>query len=276
MQLYLDFFHLTLAPCSLALICPLRSQEWSAQQVRAKIRQFINSGEMKVGEFQKKIDVGSASYQRFMYQGGDAGAYSDTYVAAAEFFKKRQLAGIPISRKKVKADTTSDADANKNSNTKSSSKSAAATLDVSGIQLDGESSRRHVPIYDTCDDVRSKINRHLRATAGASNAGLVRAINAAVPAEDPISARHLTTLLKGSGATRGAESPAFYGAYVLFEKLRIKEGKPKTKKREEMEAAWGRGGMDRTDVSRGGIFAGPNDKPYINEYGQLKFAGRKW
>jgi hypothetical protein len=40
-------------------------------------------------------------------------------------------------------------------------------------------------------------------------------------------------------------SSVFYGAYVFFEKLRVKENKPKSKKRKEMEEVWAKhGGMD--------------------------------
>jgi hypothetical protein len=43
----------------------------------------------------------------------------------------------------------------------------------------------------------------------------------------------------------GNTSGMFYGAYVYFEKLRIKEGKPKSKKRREMEEIHAKdGGLD--------------------------------
>ena len=41
-----------------------------------------------------------------------------------------------------------------------------------------------------------------------------------------------------SGVQAGAHDVAFYAAYVYFEKIRQKEGKKKTKKRERMEEIW--------------------------------------
>ena len=70
---------------------------------------------MKVGEFQDKIGVGAGSYSRFMSQNGpQKGIESDTFWAAAEFFKKRQVAGLPVvpRKKKVKKEDDSAATAN--------------------------------------------------------------------------------------------------------------------------------------------------------------------
>lgn len=41
------------------------------------------------------------------------------------------------------------------------------------------------------------------------------------------------------------DNKIFYAGYVFFEKKRIAEGKPKSKKRHEMEEIWP-GGVDRT------------------------------
>lgn len=241
---------------------------------------------MKVGEFQKKLEVSSSSYGNFMGQnGGTKGMESDTFIAACEFFKKRELAGLKMPRaKKAKTasssgNTDSNADkANASSKKQSANKDKAANKhDVSSVQLDGES-KRAVPIYDTCDDVRTKINRYLRETTGATNAGFVRTINSAAFPEDATStpqtasARQLTTFLNGKGPVKGCESPVFYAAYVFFEKLRIKEGKPKSKKRTEMEGVWKKRGMELVDITTKGVFARAGERPYVDKYGQLKFA----
>ena len=57
-------------------------------------------------------------------------------------------------------------------------------------------------------------------------------------------------LLKDFQAKKGPlpwnTSSVYYGSYVFFEKLRLRDGKPKTKKRLGTEAAWGfEGGIDR-------------------------------
>ncbi len=81
----------------------------TCNQVRSKIRAFINSGEMKVGEFQDKLGVSGNSYRNFLGQNGNTkGMESDTYYAASEFFKKRELAGVKMPRKKAKTAEAKD------------------------------------------------------------------------------------------------------------------------------------------------------------------------
>ncbi|GFF80386.1 hypothetical protein IFM53868_02846 [Aspergillus udagawae] len=111
--------------------------DWNCDQVRRRIRAFIESGEMKIGEFQDAIGVSSRSYLEFLGQNGrDKGSGSSTYINAARFFKKRELQGIKPPRKKRA--------------TKESQRKVAEKYDVSGIHLDGESDQS-VPVWDTCD-----------------------------------------------------------------------------------------------------------------------------
>ncbi|KAI1618718.1 hypothetical protein EDD36DRAFT_460357 [Exophiala viscosa] len=269
--------------------------EWTPNQIRSKIRQFVNSGEMKVGEFQDKIQVSGNSYSRFMGQNGQKGAESDTYTGAHDFFKRRELAGLKMPRqKKPKTDTTdkskstdeSTGTKGKNDDKTDEKKSKPKTKkeeqaeiearnDVSGIHLPGEENDG-VEVYDTCDDIRTKINKYLRDTPYATNASFVREVNRAL-GED--SSRHtaaqgLTRFLNNKGAIKGSESTAFYGAYVFFEKLRIKQGKPKSKKRVEMEDVWGRkGGMELRDQSRG-IWAPATANVSVDKYGCYKIERR--
>ncbi|KAK7900458.1 hypothetical protein LTR67_002740 [Exophiala xenobiotica] len=255
--------------------------EWSAQQIRAKIRQYVNSGEMKVGEFQKKLDVSSTSYNRFMaMNGADKGTSSDTYFSAAEFFKRRELAGLKMPRQK-KAKTTGDTpDTNKSGSTttapKKSKKDEIAEIekanDVSDITLPGEEDDS-VPVFDTCDDIRTKIKRYMRETPHATGAGFVRTAASALPENSDRKAAQqgLTKFLNAKGPRKGAESNVFYTAYVFFEKLRIKQGKPKSKKREEMEKEWGRQGMELRDSSKVHILVGPGLPPmHEDKYGIMR------
>ena len=266
-------------------------QEWTPNQIRAKIRQFVNSGEMKVGEFQDKIGISPNSYSRFLGQNGQKGAESDTYTAAHYFFKRRELAGLKMPRqKKAKTDTADKSKSNDNStdtkgktdDEKSKPKTKKeeqaeieARNDVSGIHLPGEENDS-VEVYDTCDDIRTKINKYLRDTPHASNASFVREVNRAL-GED--SSRHtaaqgVTRFLGNKGPGKGAESTAFYAAYVFFEKLRIKQKKPKSKKRLEMEDEWSRHrGFPLRDQSKG-ILAPANARVSIDKYGKFNVEGR--
>lgn len=244
---------------------------------------------MKVGEFQTKLDVSASAYRNFMNQSGPSkGIQSDVFMSASVFFKKRQLAGVKMPRaKKAKPSPTStssgataaDKDGAKAKKPTAAKKETAAKKhDVSSTHLDRED-KLAVPIYDTCDDLRTKINRFMRENADTTNAGFVRMINAAAFPEDATTptiatARQMTTFLNGSGPVKGCESPAFYAAYVFFEKLRVRDGKPKSTKREEMEKVWKKKGMDREDFTHGRFLAKSGEVPHIDKYGQFKILGR--
>ena len=206
----------------------------SCDVVRRKINTFINSGEMKVTEFQRAIGVSSNSYLTFMKQHGPTkGIESKTYDAAFAFFKKRELQGIKMQRKKVKK---ADED---------------EKMDVSGIHLDGEESKE-VPIYDTCNEIRKKIAAYLRGP-GITQAGFLRELGKMYPEPKKISAAQLKTFQGKKGPLEGNSSNVFYAAYVFFEKIRVKQGKKKSKVREETEARWsGRGGI--TTEKQGGMW----------------------
>ncbi|KIW55752.1 hypothetical protein PV05_04481 [Exophiala xenobiotica] len=140
------------------------------------------------------------------------------------------------------------------------------------MTLPGEE-KDEVPVFDTCDDIRTKIKRYMRETPHATGAGFVRTANRALPEDSDRKAgsQTLTKFLNAKGPRKGAEGNVFHTAYVFFEKLRIKQGKPKSKKREEMEKAWGRQGIDLEDSSRTRVFVGPNLPPvYEDQYGKLR------
>lgn len=197
--------------------------------------------------------------------GPTKGLGSNTYFGAFEFFKKRELAGVKMPRKKQKTevkskDTKSSKDGKNNEKDK---------YDVSEVHLDGEDQER-VPIFDTCDDIRKKINAHLRVAA-TTNVGFVRQIAETFPNPPDMAGRHLTAFLSKKGPTNGADSPIFYAAYVYFEKLRIKDKKPKSKKRQEMEVIWARkGGMERSKQPQT-VIVRVGESWTIDQYGQDHF-----
>jgi hypothetical protein len=183
-------------------------------------------------------------------KGPYSGIDNQTYEAAFIFFKKRELAGIkPPKRKKAKAE---DLD----------------KFDVSdpALKLDGED-EGEVEVYDTCDEIRRKINAHLRED-GVTKAGLCRTIGEMTPAGTPINAKSMDDFLKKKGAREGNSTRCFYGAYVFFEKLRIKQGKPKSKFREEMEGNWARQGGFSRDRD-GLIICRADERPYYDKYGRI-------
>ncbi|KAK3698886.1 hypothetical protein LTR37_016763 [Vermiconidia calcicola] len=75
----------------------------NCDQVRRKIRRYLDSGAMKVGEFCTAIGVSNNSLNGFLRQSGPTkGSASDAYLGAWEFFKKRELIGMKMPTKKQK------------------------------------------------------------------------------------------------------------------------------------------------------------------------------
>jgi hypothetical protein len=229
----------------------------SCDRVRTKIRNFINSGEMKVGEFQKAIGTNSKSYTAFMGQkGANKGVNSMVYQNAFAFFKHRELNGVKAPKKKVKKDEE------------------AVATDVSGIQLEGEEDNE-VPVYDTCDETRKKIRAYL-ARPDITQAGFCREI--AKTYGDGRKVTGLAAFLGKKGPTAGNTAAVFYASYVFFEKLRIREGKPKSKFRLEMEdihdgcTPYGKStpGMElKTVMSNQRYLVSANSRVYEDKYGRV-------
>ncbi|KAI9881180.1 MAG: hypothetical protein M1830_007158 [Pleopsidium flavum] len=233
----------------------------SCTQIRRKITNFLNSGAMKVTEFQRAIGVNSGPYGRFMKATGPMGGCDNsTYDAAWMFFKKREIAGVKMPSASAKKRKTSG------------SKDDAA-FDVSGISVDGEKDES-VEIYDTCDEIRRKIAAHLRDPK-VTQAAFLRAISASFPAEEnkKLTSKQLNDFQAKKGPSAGASSGVFYAAYVYFEKLRIKQGKKKGVKREAMEEKWrDEGGFPRNSL--GSLWCGPNERPYEDKYGVVSVQRR--
>ncbi|KAI5359524.1 hypothetical protein Slin15195_G071510 [Septoria linicola] len=160
------------------------------------------------------------------------GAGSNTYSNGWAFFKKRELAGVKAP-KKDKATPAATGTAS----------TAAPATDISTISLPGEATGS-VEIYDNCDEIRKKINAHL-TKPGVSQASFCRDLAAQLTPGTKIQSKQLTDFRSKKGGRQGNTSCVFYAAYVYFEKLRIAEGKPRSKHRKEMEEFWTpQGGFD--------------------------------
>ncbi|RAL08550.1 uncharacterized protein BO97DRAFT_408239 [Aspergillus homomorphus CBS 101889] len=262
--------------------------------IRHDIRAFIDSKQMKVGEFQRAIGVSSRSYNDFLNQvGPEKGSRSATYLNAMRFFANRGAESMPLAdasasaanialpaatataaaatAKRARKET-----ANTASRSGSGSRAAAAAaadanskFDVSGIVLEGENEMK-VPVFETCDRIRKKIRAHVKKQGVTKSGFLKDAAKAAMPgSEKKINPGSLDTFLKYDGALTGNSGIVFYAAYVFFEKLRIKEGKPKDDFRLTMEKIWP-AGVDRERSSNGPFFCHVSERPYINEFGQLE------
>ncbi|KAF2854025.1 hypothetical protein T440DRAFT_465048 [Plenodomus tracheiphilus IPT5] len=139
---------------------------------------------------------------------------------------------------------------------------------VDDIKLAGEEDDA-VEVYDTCDEIRRKINAFLKKP-GVTAAAFCRAISASHhKTPKKISSTQLSAFRSKKGPYAGNTSAVFYGSYVYFEKLRIKEGKPKSKKRQEMEKIHGvRGGVVTDHLMETFICFG-NERPSMDSFGRL-------
>lgn len=141
-------------------------------------------------------------------------------------------------------------------------------LDVSGIELDGEGEHA-VPIYDTCDTIRRKIRAHI-AKDGVTQAAFLRAVAAAAFKDGrKIQASSFSSFMRLKGPLNGNCNGTYYASYVFFEKLRIKQGKPKTDDREVMEDVH----YDGVDITRQsgkiGYLVRAGTKLGIDKYGRV-------
>lgn len=248
----------------------------TCDEIRRKITKLLNSGEMKVTEFQRACNINSNSYGRFMkLKGAYAGDGNQTYSAAFQFFKQREAAGVkePIKKKAKKSEESKklghEAAGVKEPTKKKVKKSEESKeLDVSSIELEGEDEET-VEIYDTCDEVRRKIAAYLREP-NVTQAAFLREIVKGLP--DPgvkIQSKQLKDFQTKKGPLAGNQSKVFYAAYVFFEKQRILQGKPKSKKRLEMEDVWGgQGGIDRE--RQGKYLCTADATPYMDAYGRVR------
>ena len=147
---------------------------------------------------------------------------------------------------------------------------AASLLDVSSIvNLKPD---EPTPVYDTCDTIRRKI-RAMLAKDGVTQADFLRAIVTAAYGHNStkkIQASSLYSFLKQKGPLAGNTSGVYYAAYVFFEKLRVKQGKPKSKDREIMEEIHP-GGLD-TKVQSGKIsyVVGAGSKVWTDKFGRVR------
>ena len=161
----------------------------------------------------------------------------------------------------------------KTSSTKDS-KSKEALTDVSNVYLPGEETQAGAPVFATCGDIRRQLTTVLQKP-GVSQASFCRTISAA--SHTHVSPRHLSTFRsktgksRGAAAVLGADSPAFYASWVYFEKERVLKGTKKSKHREEMEKAWGGGGMSRRGLQP--ILAHADTSIEYDKFGRLVLDG---
>ena len=166
-----------------------------------------------------------------------------------------------------KSTSSTSSKASPKSDEKSSNGPATASS-LSTIHLEGEESES-VPIYATCDDIRKLLNAHIPST---TKAALCRELSEMLPSSK-VTTRNLDALLKMKGPSAGAHNVAYYASYVFFEKVRIRDDKKKSAKRQKLEEIYGKEGYPRQGQHEMGITCYQGVKPYLDQYGQIQEKG---
>lgn len=238
------------------------SADKDCSAVRALINRVIDRGIFKKGEFCTAIGSSPTAVNRFLKSTGrDGGFGSDVYWEAWAWFKKRELAGLSMP-------AASAASQKKAKTAKAHLSSASA--DLNNIHLDGEETDS-VPVFETCDVVRRKITAHLK-TPGLTQAQFCRDLHAQLkmPGCKSIQSKMLADFRKKKGPRAGCTSSVYYAAYVYLEKLRLAEGKPKSKHRLEMEKIYP-GGAERERDGSQGYWCRADEQMIEDEYGRVDF-----
>jgi hypothetical protein len=223
----------------------------SCNAVRNRINKLLDSNIMNKTEFVKAIGGNSNSLNRFLQASGPmGGSGSSVYYNAWAWFRQREVAKLKMpdvkKRQKVEADAAGPSSRSKPSSSSIAKTAAVSLPDIRGIYLPGEETD-NVPVYDSCDEIRKKINAHLK-TPGLTQTQFCRDLYAQLnaPKCKGIQSKQLADFRAMKGSRTGARSSVFYAAYVYFEKLRIAQNKPKSAHRETMEELWaGQGGFSR-------------------------------
>ncbi|EME45498.1 hypothetical protein DOTSEDRAFT_23514 [Dothistroma septosporum NZE10] len=125
--------------------------------------------------------------------------------------------------------------------------SVTKASDLKDIHLEDDDSDP-VPIWATCDDVRREINAYLKKS-GTSKAAFAREMNDLLPTSN-FTSRNLDAFLRVNGPCAGGHNAGFFAAYVFFEKRRLRDGKGKGKKRQELEKLYQKNHMGEAGFPR--------------------------
>ncbi|KAK4923800.1 hypothetical protein LTR66_016492 [Elasticomyces elasticus] len=243
---------------------------YNCNQIRKKIESYINSKALKVKDFQEHLRITPRAYASFMKQSGPhQGMQSSVYTAAHLFFVKREDAGLKMPKAKTADENAKKLAGDRGISLAQAKKEEEDKWDGDKMPVLGGEKERKVPVFDTCDDIRSKINAFLKDT-GMSAARLCREMSKLIPGEAVVSANTLANFRSKSGSASGATASPFYAGYVYFEKIRVRDGKGKTKKREEMEGVWGEKGMDLENDSSRPITMHISQAAYFDKHGKLQ------
>ncbi|KAL5589479.1 hypothetical protein FOVSG1_011346 [Fusarium oxysporum f. sp. vasinfectum] len=135
----------------------------SCNVIRTKLNKLFDSGVMNKAEFCRATGTNSKSLNKFLKQkdpfgGSNSAVWRNAYV----WFQQRKVMGLkmPDAKKRQLEESKKDTV----DGTPSNAAATKALPDISEIHLEGEETDV-VPIYDGCDEIRRKINAHMKVTS---------------------------------------------------------------------------------------------------------------
>ncbi|KAJ4031044.1 hypothetical protein NW761_013109 [Fusarium oxysporum] len=185
----------------------------SCNVIRTKLNKLFDSGVMNKAEFCRAIGTNSNSLNKFLKQKGPfGGSNSAVWGNAYVWFQQRKVMGLkmPDAQKRQLEESKKDTV----DGTPSKAAATKALPDISEIHREGEETDE-VPIHDCCDEIRRKINAHMKVPS-VTQAQFCRDIYAQfnAPTCKGIQSKQLSDFRNSKGSNAGAKSSVFYGAYV--------------------------------------------------------------
>jgi hypothetical protein len=121
--------------------------KWSCNQIRGKLRKYIEHGGAKTTHLQKELGVNNNSWGRFMrYTGTMQGSDNGVYAAATRFFLDMEARGekMPTAKSALAKETEKENEAPAGAK---KGKKAAAAVDLSAIMLPKQE-KDEVEVFD--------------------------------------------------------------------------------------------------------------------------------
>jgi hypothetical protein len=131
----------------------------------------------------------------------------------------------------------------------------------SEVELDGEKEDK-VPVFDTCNEIRRKINVYLRQPSN-TQSSLLKALSSQFhQTKITLTSSQLVRFRNARGPNVGNTNPVFYAAYIFFEKERLRSKKHKLRIRMQMEEIYEKaGGMNiKIPADKYGAWIGAQEK----------------
>lgn len=184
-------------------------------EIKTLMKNLGRKGTITRTKFSKALDCTGDAVIIFLGPGGASESQDgDTFESASASFSQHQVVEIKIPP--------------------AHSKWVPPAL--AGIHLEGEE-KGSVPVFDSCDEIRAKIESYLGKPNAPNKHRFCAALHAQlkVTVSKGIDNSQLKVFMAKKGSSAGARQIVYYAAYVFFEKLRIAEGAPKSLHRLEME-----------------------------------------